>query len=157
MIDFSGSSKTQETNSSFSGDIQIKAKNFEDVDFSTEQKTLYEIRFSGELQIPNRDKILATIYSDQIQRYKYYNEVSYTHGSKTTFAAGDITKDKQSESYSWDITIRNQQNIAMHAIGDEGGAFSGDVRRENNVIGTLEKLNDLPIVRFKDGTFESIP
>ncbi len=157
VVSFSGSTDTAETNSSFKGDIQIKSKNFENVDFSTDERDLYEIRLSGELQIPNRDKILVTVYSDQLQRYKFYNEVSYTHGTKTTFAAGDIIKDKESESYKWDITIRNQQNIAMHAIGDESGEFSGDVKKENSVIGTLEKLNDIPIVRFNDGTFESIP
>ncbi|NPA81266.1 MAG: hypothetical protein GXO31_01525 [Epsilonproteobacteria bacterium] len=155
LTKFTGRFQTQKTDTKFNGDLQLKIKNFDQIDFDKDEKLLYEAKMAGEFYLPQRDKILLTIYSDEISNNKYYTEVTYTSNNKSLFASGDITKNQ--DYFSWDITIRNEKAISMHVIGDEKGDFRGEVTKNNEIIGKFEKLNDLPIVRFKDGTFESIP
>ncbi len=151
---FEGTLNALETNSSFKGDLEIRLKDIENVS-SKEKRPLSEIKLAGELFIPDHEKILVTLYSDELQKDKFYNEVSYTFGNKTIFLSGDT--ERKDKVLNWDLAIRNQNGVVMHVIGNERGDFEGDVKRNGKLVGTFETLNSIPIVRYKDGTFESIP
>ncbi len=152
---FSGTFETIKTGSFFKGDLEIRLKNIEDVDFEIKERPFVETKLAGELLIPDHEKILVTLYSDELQRDKFYNELSYTFGTKTIFISGNM--ERENKVLDWDLLIRNQNSVVMHVIGDEVGKFEGDVKRNGKVVGTFETLNSLPIVRYKDGTFESVP
>ncbi len=153
-IKFSGTIKGKTTQSEFKGDLMMKIKNFVKSDLTKKNPLLYEYKIAGELNLPQHDPILLTGYFDEIEKNRYYNEISYTFGAKTIFTSGELLKD---EYFKWDLTIRNQEAITMHVVGNEKGEFKGDVEVDNEKVGKFEKLNGIPIVRFKDGTFESIP
>ncbi len=154
IIKFHGSFRAKLTKSRFDGDLQLKIKNFQDANLSQKHSLLYESKVAGEFHLPQHDPILLTAYSDEIEKNRYYTEVSYTFGAKTIFASGNIFK---KDYFSWDLMIRNQEAVAMHVIGNERGEFGGEATVNNEKVGSFEKLNDLPIIRFTDGTFESIP
>jgi len=152
---FSGELKAFKTGSSFKGDLQLRLKNIKEMDLENSKRSLFETKLSGELYLKDRDKILITLYSDELERDKFYNEISYTFQNKTIFISGDM--ERENKILNWDLTIRNQNGVSMKVIGNEAGRFEGEVERNGKSIGTFETLNDLPIVRYKDGTFESIP
>ncbi len=143
------------TGASLRGTLNAKWLNAATMDPSNDQaKAFVKVDFEGRLKMPERPEMLTTInFESGAQSNKF--DASYTYDSTVIKLLGKF--DSEMEKGTVDIT--SHTGIKATLVFDDGLKTDGTskVTKDGKVIGSLEEREDAPVIKYLDGSFESLP
>lgn len=161
-INFSGSLKNNATQGEISASVDVSLENIKTITEYDDKAV--NISVNGTLQMPERPKLtIALSYKNSIDELDKYHNYGAKYSYDDTHINIDSIMDK--ENKNGEITINSKVGITFKVIILDGKLVEGDgdnetgsiVTYNGELIGTLEYRNKVVIVKYSDGTFESIP
>lgn len=157
---FTGGIKNTITNGDIKGSIAVELKNATDINLSkhSEDKPLFKVDISGAIGMPSRPVMNSEIHYDiNNTSTTAYNNLQLSYSYDSTAINGVATFDKEGDNGV--VALANQDGISVDfnvANGDVVYSTSS-VKRNSKVIGELQERNGVPVVKYVDGSFESLP
>jgi hypothetical protein len=144
------------TGASMEGTLNAKWLNADTMDLDSEDATpLVNITFNGKLQMPERPEMLATLTFENTATHNTIG-ASYTYGS--TVINMSALFDTDMENGDIEVTthtgLRADLKITNGALVTDG---TGTVTKDGALVGTLEERANVPVIKYIDGSFESLP
>ncbi len=161
-VTFDGSLKNSATSGEISGLVDIVFKNAKTV--TRDEDMEVSINVNGTLAVPERPKMdIALNYSNSVDKPDTYN--NYTADYSYDKTAINIQSIMDKNNKNGNITIKSNNGITFKIIILDGDLVEGDAKRKDGsivtykgeLIGTLEYRNKVIVVKYLDGSFESIP
>ncbi len=160
---FEGQLTNTVTNGSIAGNIDIDLINA--ATMSKEDNPILNVNINGTLAMPERPKMdLELTYSNEGENEDTYHNFTASYGYDNTEINIDGTLDEVGENGQ--VVITDNNNIRVLIIIENGDLVEGNsetktgsiVTYNGTLIGTLEDLrNGLIVIKYTDGTFESLP
>jgi hypothetical protein len=109
-------------------------------------------RLNGKLQIKDRPELSINLTLDT--KAKTFT-ADYTYGKTViNVTANETTNDKNQTEVIYHAT--NQLGDALDIIDTDGQAIRGSLIKDGKKLGSVEERNDAPIIKYIDGSFESL-
>ncbi len=161
-LSFEGSLSNTTTQGSISGLVNVELKNATTVTHDSDPEL--DVSVNGTLAVPERPEMnLALTYNNAVETQSTYHNFtsSYSYDDFSISTVGAMDK----EGENGEITITANNGIAFKIVVVEGDLVEGDadsgtgsvVTYNGSLIGTLEYREEVVIVKYLDGSFESIP
>jgi hypothetical protein len=157
---FTGGIRNTITNGEINGSIAVELKNAVDVNMSadSDDEPEFKVDVSGAIGIPSRPVMNSEIHYDiDSESQTAYNNLQFSYSYGTTAINGVAAFDPEGDNGT--VALANQNGIAVDFNVQNGDVVydTSSVKRNSKVIGELQERNGVPIVKYIDGTFESLP
>jgi len=107
---------------------------------------------NGKLQIKDRPELSINLALDT--KAKTF-AADYTYGKTViNVTANETTNDKNQTAVTYHAT--NQLGDALDIVDADGQAITGSLTKDGKELGSVEERNDAPIIKYIDGSFESL-
>ncbi len=154
---FRGSIKNTKTNGEISGMVNVDWVNAASMNLTNDSTDEAHVKASinGSIKMPSRPEMSLTLgYENPNQTNNF--TLSYAYGATTI--SGDATFDK--EMKNGQIILRTHEGVKFVVKVADGEIVYGDesvVMRNGRRVGRLEERESVPVIKYTDGTFESLP
>jgi len=159
---FEGSIKNTAQHSEISGLISAVLKNASTVTKEGEKE--YDVKVNGLMDVPERPKInVALTYNNAVDTEETYHHftVDYNYGTMSINVQGVMDKEEENGN----VTITSGDGVKFYIVIVGGDVVEGDpdtgtgsiVTYNGKLIGTLEYRSSIVVVKYIDGSFESLP
>jgi hypothetical protein len=155
---FEGSFTNTATDGSIAGSIDVDLVNA--ATMTHEDEPVLNVNINGTLAMPTRPEMdLELTYSSEDNNHDFTS--TYSYGSTEINLVGIL----DIEGENGEITITDNNGIQVLIIIENGDLVEGDSEDETGsivthnglLIGTIEYRDELPVIAYTDGTFESLP
>ena len=153
-LSFDGTIADQSNESSLNGNISMVLKNAADINFSSEEEPLFSINTTGRLKMPDHPVLNVMLGVENVDANRNDYNLSYSYDS--VVVNGTAKLDSDEENGTVDFTSTNGLHIHIVLVNGEIDTARSSVTKDGNAIGHFEKRNDLTIIKYIDGTFESL-
>lgn len=117
---------------------------------------LYNISFTGELNVPKRPLTKVILAWNNIDAAKANVSLTYQYDTTKITGTGIIaTSGTVDGTNKYTATLKNQTGVTINLAGAADGTLSGNVLKDTTPIGTINMLTNVPRVKYSDGTFET--
>lgn len=114
------------------------------------------LTITGKIDLAEHPEAMLTLTADKtgLRAGSFTAKLGYDNKSMEFMAN---TTNGQENGTSGDLTFTNADGVVMKVTASSGNATSGSVMVGDTLVGTMEELsNDAMIIRYNDGTFESL-
>lgn len=155
---FVGNLKNTKTSGEINAEINVDWKNAVTMDLTkdSEDKAELDVSLKGKIKMPNRPEMILNLGFDSSEASNKYN-LSYQYD--TTVLNGKATfTDPDDENGTVEFTGTSGIKLLVKVENGETlyGADS-PVTRNGRKIGELQERDDVPVIKYVDGSFESLP
>lgn len=160
---FNGSLTNTDTDGKIEGNVEVNWINAGTI--SIEEDPIMSVAIDGSIAVPERPEMTLelTYNNDSLTPEVDYHEFTSAYSYDATMISLDGTLDDMGENGQ--ITIDGNNGIVVLILIENGDIVEGDandstgsiVTYNGSLIGTLEYLEDLIVIRYTDGSFESLP
>ena len=147
------------TTAELEGTIQAKWTNIPTIDLSDEStdEKLYDVSFSGKLQMPERPETLTTLsvhhYLDD--KKEVMNKVTASYSYDATLINSTGTLDDKLENGVVDITSKS--GLKAHiSLKDAEIEPTSTLTKDGKLLGSFEYRDDAAVIKYADGSFETL-
>lgn len=152
-ITFNGS--ISETGASLKGELQAKWLNAKTIDLNSDEKPLVNVQLSADLKMPDRPKMQTVINFEN-------NTTNNTIGASYSYNKTIISTNALFDSKMKNGTIEVKTPTGLRAdLKVKNGHLvvdgSGKVTKNGSVLGSLQDRAGVPVIKYTDGSFESLP
>ncbi len=154
---FRGSIKNTKTNGEISGMVNVDWVNAASMNLTNDSTDEAHVKASinGSIKMPSRPEMSLTLgYENPNQT----NNFTLSYAYDATTISGDATFDK--EMKNGQIILRTHEGVKFVVKVTDGKIVYGDesvVTRNGRRVGRLEERESVPVIKYTDGTFESLP
>ncbi len=121
----------------------------------TDEKPLVEIAFNGKLRMPERPEMLATLTFENNATHNTIG-ASYTYGSTVINLSAHF--DENMDNGDVEVTTHTGLRADIKIIGgDLVTDGTSTVTKDGKLLGAFEERANVPVIKYEDGTFESLP
>jgi len=118
----------------------------------SESSPFVQVSFNGKLQIPERPEMLATL---SFENNATHNSIGASYSYDATLI--NLTALFDSDMNNGDIKITTHTDLSTDIQVRENIAMTGSVTKNGTLIGRLEERFGVPVIKYTDGSFESLP
>ncbi|MCX6073097.1 MAG: hypothetical protein NTY39_02125 [Campylobacterales bacterium] len=120
--------------------------------------SLYDVSFTGKLNVPNRPLTTVILTMKNIDADKADVTLSYTYDKTKIDVTGVIANLGTVNGINkYTAQLKNQAGVTIDIKGDATGKkVIGIVSKDGISIGTIDMLSSVPRVIYYDGTFETL-
>lgn len=145
------------TGASMEGTLNAKWLNAKTMklDGNADEKPLVDVKFNGKLQVPERPKMLATLTFENNATHNTIG-ASYTYDSTVINLSALFDTDMN----NGDIEVTTHTGLRADLKVTDGDLITdgtGKVTKDGSLVGTLEERENVPVIKYVDGSFESLP
>jgi len=167
-VAFEGSLKNTKTNGELSGTVNIELLNAQTLDLTTDisetNEPALKVDLSGKLLMPQRPETLLNLsYETKVNDDAHRHSVtgSYSYDTTLITVAGSVGKTGKNAN----LVFTNGSGITADFIlandtfvnGNVANSTGSLVKKDGKVVATIEERNDdVIIIKYLDGSFESI-
>lgn len=167
-VAFEGSLKNTKTNGELSGTVNIELLNVQTLDLTTDisetNEPALKVDLSGKLLMPERPETLLNLsYETKVNDDAHRHSVtgSYSYDTTLITVAGSVGKTGKNAN----LVFTNGSGITADFIlandtfvnGNVANSTGSLVKKDGKVVATIEERNDdVIIIKYLDGSFESI-
>ena len=144
-------------NASLEGTINAKWLNVKtiDVDKAKNKDRFVNVKFDGKLQMPERPKMLTTL---TFENNATNNVVGASYSYDKTLINLSGTFDTDMDNGNATITTQNGLRTVLKVKdGEVVTDGSTKVTKDGEKLGSLEERDGVPVIKYIDGSFESLP
>ncbi|MCI4406388.1 MAG: hypothetical protein JHC35_03740, partial [Sulfuricurvum sp.] len=118
---------------------------------------LYNVSFTGELNVPNRPLTKVILGYVNIDANKANISLTYLYDTTKITGTGVVAKNNTTVDgkNKYTAEFKNQTGVTISVLGNVDGTVSGSVSKDATAIGTIDMLKSVPRVKYSDGTFET--
>lgn len=142
------------TGAAMEGTLNAKWLNAATMDLDSNETPLVDVRFDGKLQMPERPEMLATLTFENSATNNTLG-ASYTYG--TTVINMSALFDTEMDNGDVEVTthtgLRADLKITDGSLVTDG---TSKVTKDGSLVGTFEDREDVPVIKYIDGSFESL-
>ena len=156
-LKFVGDIKNKTTNGEIKGELEVELKNAVDINLThnADDKPNIKATLKGKIKMPSRPEMIINLGVDNLATE---NKYSLFYQYDTTVVNGISTMDSNDQNGTIEFT--GPSGIKLVVTQENGeiqyGAKS-PVTRNGRHIGQLEERDSVPVIKYTDGTFESLP
>jgi len=133
------------------GTINAKWLNADHMDLEANDATpIVDVKFDGTLEMPERPKMLATLQFENSAGNELFASYSYD----TTVINLSALLDAQMQPLEASITTHN--GLDLEIVVNDDDSVEGSLTKDGKLVGTVEERNGAPVIKYIDGTFESL-
>ncbi len=157
-VKFVGSIKNTTTSGEINGELNVAWKNAVTMDLTKGSEDVAEIdaTLKGKIKMPNRPEMILNLGFKSLETSNQYN-LSYQYD--TTVMNGTATfSDKDDKNGTIEFT--GTSGIKLLVKMENGETLYGadsPVTRNGRKIGELQEREAVPVIKYVDGSFESLP
>ena len=155
-ITFKGSIK--DNDSSLSGELNIKSSNISKLDIEMGDfelvKPLLEINFEGKLKMPGKKEVSLKI---KISNTDTVVTITGQYIAKNIILEIDSSFDIETGDGSLKIITDTGLIAEVKVIEGDIDLEESSLTRDGKTVGTFEYRSEVPIIKYSDGSFESLP
>jgi len=140
------------TGASMEGTLNAKWLNVATMDLESSDEPLVKVAFNGKLQMPSRPEMLTTLIFENDASHNTIG-ASYTYGSTVI----NMSALFDSEMDNGDVEITTHTGLKADIKVQGNTTISGTVTKDGSLVGTFEERSDVPVIKYVDGSFESLP
>jgi len=145
------------TGASMEGTLNAKWLNAKtmNLDGNADEKPLVDVKFNGKLQMPERPEMLATLTFENNATHNTIG-ASYTYDSTVINLSALFDTDMN----NGDIEVTTHTGLRADLKVTDGALITdgtGEVTKDGSLVGTLEERENVPVIKYIDGSFESLP
>jgi len=143
------------TGASFNGTLNAEWLNAVTMDLESDDKPLVKVAFNGKLQMPDRPEMLATLSFENTATANTIG-ASYSYDATLVNLSGvfDSTMKNGNIEVTTGTGLLTELKISNGNLVVDG---SGTVKKDNTLVGNLEERAGVPVIKYVDGSFESLP
>ncbi len=155
-LSFTGSIKNTKTSGEISGEVKVDWLNAKSINMikGSKEKPEVEASINGKIKMPSRPEMTLTLgYKNPSQHNNF--TFSYAYDATTISGIGAFDKDMQDGK----VTLTTHEGVKFIIKVEKGDITYGDdspVTRNGRRVGTLEERESVPVIKYTDGTFESL-
>jgi len=153
-VTFSG--KVARENASIDGTLVAEWSNAATMDITeeSEEELVGSVSFDGKLQMPDRPELLASLHlEDEIKDGVVVNHITGSYSHDTIAVTLEATLDEALEEGT--VLFSTQTGMELNMLLSEEEE-AGELTKDGKLIGTLEERSEAPVIKYIDGTFESL-
>jgi hypothetical protein len=160
-LKFTGGITNLNSKGDIHGNIDVLLKNAKDINLTDANiKNLnLKVYMSATIQMPDRPAMTSYInYNTDNISYQKYHELTFDYSYDKTTISGIVSFDKN-RKYG-NITLASGSGVAMKVTIVNGNIAYGNrsqVTRHGKVVGELQERESVPVIKYIDGSFESLP
>ncbi len=156
-IEFVGTLLNRKTKAKIQSKIKINWLNAKSMDLLGESNDFPRIdaSISGFLKMPERPAMLLSLgYKNPDQKH----DLTFSYSYDETIINGIGSLDKEGENGKVILSTHNGIKATIfYADGEVVYGTKSSVERNGVVIGHLEERKNIPVIKYTDGSFESLP
>jgi hypothetical protein len=144
------------TGASMKGTLNAKWLNAATMDMDSEDSTPFvDVTFNGKLQMPERPEMLATLTFEN-------NATQNTIGASYTYDSTVINMSAlfDTDMENGDVAVTTHTGLRADLKITDGDLVTdgtSTVTKDGSLVGTFEERSDMPVIKYVDGSFESLP
>jgi hypothetical protein len=155
---FVGSIKNTSTSGEINGELDVHWKNAVTMNLTEGSEDVAEITVTlkGKIKMPNRPEMILNLGFENLEASSKYS-LSYQYD--TTVLNGTATFDKEDDENGI-FEFTGTSGIKLLVKVEDGETLYGadsPVTRNGRKIGELQEREDIPVIKYTDGSFESLP
>jgi len=156
-VSFTGAIKNTSNNSEINGTLSVDWLNAATMDITnnSDEEPLVDVSFIGKIQMPERPLMTLSIgFTNPNDRNNF--AFSYAYDSTTINGTGLFDKEMDNGT----ITLDSHNGLRALVKVTNGEVIYGaasSVKRNGRLVGQLEEREGVPVIKYTDGTFESLP
>jgi hypothetical protein len=160
-LKFRGGVTNIATKGDISGNIDVTLKNAKDINLTDVkvQDLDLKVDMSATIKMPNRPAMTSSVnYDTDNMSYSDHYKLNFYYNYDKTAISGIASFDK-SRKYGT-INLSSGSGVAMKVVIIAGKVAYGNrsqVTRNGKVIGELQERENVPVIKYIDGSFESLP
>jgi hypothetical protein len=152
---FKGVIKSLNNDTTLDGTLNLEFLNAKTIDLTSEdQIPSVKTKFSGTIKVADHKELSTTLnYNNQNDKNSF--DLTYSYDSIVVNGKGSFDKDMENGA----IDFSNQNGINAKLTIKNGEVVYGkdsSVTKDGKVIGELQDRKDAPIIKYIDGTIESL-
>ena len=133
------------------GTINAKWLNANHIDMEADDATpLVDVKFDGTLEMPERPKMLTTLQFINSGGNELFASYSYD----TTVINLSALLNAEMQPVEASITTHN--GLDLEIVVNDDDSVDGNLTKDGKLVGTVEERNGAPVIKYIDGTFESL-
>ncbi len=153
---FEGTIVNTKTKSQLSGKLSVDWLNAATFDFNAENPFPHvDVTYAGMLKRAGyKDMTLMLGYKNETERNLF--SFSYAYDATSINGTGDFDKEMKNGL----VRLNSHNGIEAKIAVKDGDVVYGSkssVTKDNRKIGELQDRKDVPVIKYEDGTFESLP
>lgn len=155
VVTFTGNITNTDTTASLTGTLSVdwlNAATMNLTDASNDEPSV-DVSFNGTLQMPARPEMVVNLgYTNSNNHFTF----SYSYDATVINGIADFDKEMQNGT----IVLTNHLGLEATIKQLNGETVYGpqsSVKKGGKVIGELQRREDVPVIKYIDGTFESLP
>ncbi len=157
---FEGEAQNLETLTNFNGKTELILKDINSTDFSTvskENPPPYILKIAGDLTTSDLKRRAISAYIEYLDNDTVKVEASSSFDNKAINATGTMGIDYKNEKItSFDLDFTNQDSVEFKVKADNKNHIEGEVKKESEILGEIKKIDDIPFIKYKDGSLQSL-
>ena len=157
VVTFTGNITNTTTAASLTGTLSVDWLNAETMDLTEESndEPSVKVLFNGRLQMPTHPVMVLNLgYTNPSQD----NNLTFSYSYDATVINGTANFDEEMQNGT--IVLTNHIGLEATIKQENGEIVYGEqssVKKDGKVIGKLQQREDVPVIKYIDGTFESLP
>ena len=157
VVTFTGNITNTTTAASLTGTLSVDWLNAETMDLTEESndEPSVDVSFNGRLQMPTHPVMVLNLgYTNPSQD----NNLTFSYSYDATVINGTANFDEEMQNGT--IVLTNHIGLEATIKQENGEIVYGaqsSVKKGGKVIGKLQQREDVPVIKYIDGTFESLP
>jgi len=155
VVTFTGNITNTDTTASLTGTLSVdwlNAATMNLTDASNDEPSV-DVSFNGTLQMPARPEMVVNLgYTNSNNHFTF----SYSYDATVINGIADFDEEMQNGT----IVLTNHLGLEATIKQLNGETVYGpqsSVKKGGKVIGELQRREDVPVIKYIDGTFESLP
>lgn len=132
------------------GTLNAKWLNAKNIDLDGNDIPLVDVKFNGILEMPERPEMLTTLHFNN----NAGNELSASYSYDTTVINLSALLNAEMQPVEASITTHN--GLDLEIVVNDDDSVDGNLTKDGKLVGTVEERNGAPVIKYIDGTFESL-
>ena len=156
-VSYSGSIKNTATKGEISGTLNVDWLNAATMDLTenADATALVDVSLAGKIKMPSRPEMLLNIgYKNPANKNNF--TFGYAYASTTINGSGAFDKEMRNGT----LVFTTHKGIVFNVIIKDKKVVYGaksSVMRDGTKLGELQDREGVPVIKYTDGTFESLP
>jgi hypothetical protein len=152
---FDGTITDQSNNSSLNGNVSVVLKNATTTNLSGNSESMFAVTMAGHLRMPNRPVLNVTLGFENMAANSDEYSLSYSYDSAVVNGIAEL--DSEGENGLIDFTSTNGLHVHIILVNGEIDTAQSNVTKDGHIIGHFEERNGITVIKYADGSFESLP
>jgi hypothetical protein len=152
---FDGTITDQSNNSSLNGNVIVALKNATTINLSGNGEPMLAVTIAGNLRMPSRPVLNVTLGFENMAANSDEYSLSYSYESVVINGTAEL--DREGENGLIDFTSTNGLHVHIILANGEIDTAQSNVTKDGHVIGHFEERSGIMVIKYADGSFESLP